>query len=229
MKKISLFFLLALAALSITGCGPNTSSKKADISVEVWGPKSMVLGQIPNMQKDGSMAVWFRLSEAAQPNTIEAWVGGQKMGKVNIKEQKGAFLVEVRFLDKLGKLPMHLVLVPSGKQIPLGDFNVMPSVKDSPEINVTAWGPQSTQAGKGFNIQKNGVSAIWFKMSGVVAPGTMEAWFGDRKLENFSVASDKGGGIQIPQELLAKTGEYPVYLVHNLSRKRYEIGKFLVK
>lgn len=229
MKKSLL--LLGIIALLVAGCGPDASNKTDDVTavVEAWGPKSMVLGQTAKRQKDGSLGIWFKLSETVQSNEIEAWVGGQKMSKIRISERSGALAVESRLLDKPGKLPIYLVHLPSGKQIPLGDFEVRPSFDAAPEISITAWGPQSTFAGDGFNVQKNGVSAMWFKMSGAVAPGTMEAWFGNRKLEKFSVVSDKGGAMQIPQELFAKEGEYPVYLVHKPSKKRYELGKFLVK
>lgn len=231
MKKFGFVLLAALMALSIVGCGQDAADKAADVtvSVEAWGPKSTALDQKTGRQKDGTLGIWFKLSEAVQPKDMEAWVGGQKMSKLRILEQKGVFAVEGRLLDKPGKLPMHLVHVPSGKQIPLGDFTVTPSADTAPEIVITVWGPHSTRAGKGFNLQKNGVSAIWFKMTGAVVPATMEAWFGDRKLEKFVIRSDKGGSMQVPPAFIAKKGEFPVYLVHKPSKKRYDIGKFVVK
>lgn len=228
MKKIYLILLSTLMALSITGCEPDTSSNVSDITIEAWGPKSIVLDQ-PRKQKDGSMGVWFKLSEAVQPDSIEVWIGDQKVSKVRVSEQKGSFAVEGRLLDKSGKLPMHLVHIPSGKQIPLGDFVVFPSAKEAPVIQITAWGPQSTLAGKGVNVQKNGLSAIWFKMSGIVIPNTMEAWFDKQKLDKFSISSDKGGTMLFPQELLSEKGNHPVYLVHKPSSKRYVIGFLVVK
>lgn len=230
MKRIGSVFLAALMALSVAGCGKEASDKAADVTVtvEAWGPKSITLDQKTDKQKE-ALGIWFKLSEAVQPDELEAWVGDRKMSRVRITEQKGAFAVPGRLLEKTGRLPMYLVHVPSGKQIPLGEFEVTPPAGAAPDIAITAWGPKTTFAGEGFNVQKNGASAIWFKMTGAVVPATMEAWFGGKKLEKFTITSGKGGAMQIPQDLIANEGQYPVYLVHKQSKKRYDIGNFIVK
>lgn len=231
MNKFYSAFLSVLMALSITGCGQDTSDKAAEnvITVEAWGPKSIALDKKTNKQKDGTVSIWFKLNVVVPSNELEAWAGGLKMSKIKTAELKGSFAIERSLLKTPGSLPIYLVHVPSGKQIALGDFVVLPSAGAAPNIRITAWGPQSTLAGKGFNVQKNGVSAIWFKMSGAATPSMMEAWFGNKKMEKFSVSPNKGGAMQVPQELIANKGEFPVYLVHKPSKKRYDIGKFIVK
>ena len=37
----------------------------------------------------------------------------------------------------------------------------------SPEVKISKWGPQGTTVGKGFSIQSNGNSAIWFEGKGI--------------------------------------------------------------
>ncbi|MBI5006881.1 MAG: hypothetical protein HZB95_07110 [Nitrosomonadales bacterium] len=231
MNRFYIVFVSVVIAVSLAGCGKDAPENAVDnsITVTAWGPKSMVLGQKSNRKNGEEFGIWLKLNTNVQPDELEAWVGGLKMGKISVSDQKAVFSIDRSLLKTPGMLPMHLVHVPSGKSIALGDFEVRPKTEAAPSITITAWGPQSTTVGKGFNVQKSGSSAIWFKMSGADTPRSMEAWFGDKKLEKLSISSNKGGAIQIPQGLLAKKGEFPVYLVHLPSKKRYVIGKFVIK
>jgi hypothetical protein len=99
----------------------------------------------------------------------------------------------------------------------------------SPIVQINNWGPQFTQAGKPFNVQPNLNSAIWFLMSGNVEHKDIEAWFGNNKIKNFGIESDKSGSMEIDNSLIAVPGKYPVYLIYVPSKTRIDIGTFEVK
>lgn len=105
-----------------------------------------------------------------------------------------------------------------------------PAVAPTPvsAIQVPNWGPRETPAGKGFNVQSNGNSAIWFEAKGI-GTNTVEVWLGDTKLEHPVVDPEKGGSAEVPPALIAKPGKYPYYLVAKPSGTRVEIGTFEVK
>ena len=101
---------------------------------------------------------------------------------------------------------------------------------NDPELNVIGWGPQETVVGTTFNKQSNGLSAIWFRMEGKYKLNTqLELWMGDTKLKEFIFGPDLLGSSFVPNELLNKVGEVPLYLIHGSSKKRFDIGLFRVK
>jgi hypothetical protein len=114
-----------------------------------------------------------------------------------------------------------------------GNTNAPASIsgKAEPKLNVviTRWGPHATEAKKPFNIQPSGQSAIWFEMKGEVQPAAMEAFFGETKASGLAIRSDHGGALLVADELLAKAGKYPVYLMHPKSQTRIDIGTFEVR
>jgi hypothetical protein len=65
-------------------------------------------------------------------------------------------------------------------------------------------------------------------MAGEVVADSIEARFGDKKISNLVIASNKGGAVLIPSNLLDKAGEYPVYLIHTPSNTRFDIGQFTI-
>jgi hypothetical protein len=98
-------------------------------------------------------------------------------------------------------------------------------VAPGPSIKITRWGPEATPVGKPFNVQPNGLSAIWFELTASAAPTGMEGWFGETRLTEISV-TQAGGALLVPTDLLKKPGRVPVYLVHTQSKQKYEIGMF---
>ena len=96
--------------------------------------------------------------------------------------------------------------------------------QQSPNIKIPNWGPSFTQAGKPSNVQPSGKSAIWFQMSGTVDPKSIERWFGNNKIADFGIESDKGGWMQFDNSLIAVPWKYPVYLMHVPSKPRIDIG-----
>lgn len=96
-----------------------------------------------------------------------------------------------------------------------------------PNVKVNKWGAQGTVAGKGFSIQPNGSSALWFELSGPVNGSNIEVWFGDSKLSGVAIlVSQEGGSAEIPPALLKDPRKVPVYLIEKITGKKIDIGIF---
>lgn len=103
-------------------------------------------------------------------------------------------------------------------------------ISDLPELKVLAWGPFSTTVGTVFNKQPNGQSAFWFKMAGSIKFGEkLELWLGDNKVSDIVLNSENAGSSLLSTSLLDKEGDYPLYLIHAPSKKRFDIGIFKIK
>ena len=104
------------------------------------------------------------------------------------------------------------------------------TVSDVPALKILIWGPKATTIGKPFNVQPNGQSAFFFGMEGNIKPDTkLELWFGDTKFSDNVVLNEKLLGTSyVPNALLEKEGDYPIYLVHAPSKKRFDLGVFKI-
>jgi len=94
------------------------------------------------------------------------------------------------------------------------------------EIKVTKWGPHGTVAGKGFSVQPNGDSALWFEFTGSGNAKNIEVWFGDQKLSGVAIIPDQGGSAQVPAALISAPKKVLVYLLDLSTGKKSELGTF---
>ena len=97
-----------------------------------------------------------------------------------------------------------------------------------PQVTVLKWGPQGTKAGVGFAVQKGGNSALWFEQRGIHSAPSVEVWFDQTRLPGMAITPDQGGSAEVPPELLAKPGKYPVYLKLLPGGQRVDLGVFEV-
>jgi hypothetical protein len=74
-------------------------------------------------------------------------------------------------------------------------------------MQVQAWGPKSTRAGQGFNVQPNGGSAMWFKVDEVRGKPTIEV--GGARVEAYVAGQSASVNLGTPA-FLAEPGRYPV-------------------
>jgi hypothetical protein len=98
----------------------------------------------------------------------------------------------------------------------------------APAVKVLNWGPQSTKVGQGFSVQKSGNSALWFAQRGVHSSDSAEVWFDQTRLSGMVIKPNEGGSAEVPAQLLAKPGRYPVYLKLLPSGEKVELGTFEV-
>jgi hypothetical protein len=238
MKNIPIVFSL-ICLLVLAGCGEGekkapasigaTAEPKPAITIEKWGPYATEAKKPFNVQPNGQSAIWFLMKGAVPPQGMEAYFGGERIAGLAIRtDHGGALLVPDELLAKAGKYPIYLMHPQSQTRIDIGTFEVRLGLKDVPNIKVNSWGPKGTKVGQEFNKQPNGLSAIWFEVVGEVVADSIEARFGENKISNFGIASNKGGALLIPSNLLGKAGEYPVYLIHTPSNTRFDIGQFTI-
>ena len=108
------------------------------------------------------------------------------------------------------------------------------SVKDVPadsskiEVSILKWGPQETPAGKGFSVQDNGNSALWFEQRGVHSADSVQVWFDKTQLTGTVITPNVGGSAEVPPALISKPGKYPVYLIVKPDNRRVDLGAFEV-
>lgn len=115
----------------------------------------------------------------------------------------------MRQLRLLGSSISFLLLVACGQQNDL--------------IVITDWGPQEAVAGKSFNPQPDGSSAIWFKYRGLSDANMVNVWFGNNNLGHPTLSSEFGSFV-VPNKLTGKQGEYEVYLTVRPSDERIDMG-----
>jgi len=168
------------------------------------------------MKKSGGVGFLIHIAKLIYPLNLPLLVG-EKMSKV-IKS-----LMQISVAIVVGSM---IGGCSDNSEAPKQEISTTPPAQQVEEIKVIKWGPQGTVAGKGFSVQSNGDSAIWFEFSGPGHAQNLEVWFGDQKLSGVAIIPGKGGSAQIPPTLLDAPKKVPVYLVYKVSGKKIEIGIF---
>jgi len=102
------------------------------------------------------------------------------------------------------------------------------SISVPTEMKIENWGPQETPKGVKFNIQPNGVSAIWVIATGVSKHPDSYVTFGNNEIKDISV-SDNGLTFYVKDELIATQGTFEIAVIEGGTKKRTVIGTFTVK
>jgi len=96
-------------------------------------------------------------------------------------------------------------------------------------VKVEKWGPNETIEGERFNIQPNGLSAIWVKAKGVSTHPKTHITFGGQEICGADVAvQDEWVTFIVRDELIAKTGKYEVTISEGDTGRKIYIGEFQV-
>lgn len=103
-----------------------------------------------------------------------------------------------------------------------------PTKPPKADVTILKWGPQGTRAGVGFAIQANQNSAIWFEQRGIHSAESVEVWFDTVKLSGMAIKPDVAGSAEVPPTLIAKPGQFPVYLMLKPQNQRVDLGSFVV-
>ena len=97
------------------------------------------------------------------------------------------------------------------------------------EVKVEDWGPRETGAGKPFNVQPNGKSALWIKVTGLNASAGVKLFVGDALLEDVNVATNLvTASLPAQNTLLDKPGDQAVVLVEGATNRKVQVGTFKV-
>ena len=99
--------------------------------------------------------------------------------------------------------------------------------KEQIPFKVTGWGPTQTKLNEGFNIQKDGASALWLQGHNLQFIKALK--MGNTLLGNPTVArAGQVLSITVAPRLLSQVGEYPLYAVL-ASGTEHLIGNFNVQ
>ena len=98
------------------------------------------------------------------------------------------------------------------------------------EARVENWGPCETPEGTKFNIQSNGLSAIWVKVKGVSRHPKTHIRFGGNEISGQDIAvQDEVVTFIVRDELIQKSGSYEVAIIEGDSGRKILVGEFLVR
>lgn len=101
------------------------------------------------------------------------------------------------------------------------------TVEKPVEVKVGEWGPQETTVGKPFNLQPDGKSSFFVRVTGLNIGSGVQVLFGDKELEN-PVVSDKLVAAAVPNSLIEQPGDRAIVLVEGATKRRVTVGTFKV-
>jgi hypothetical protein len=92
------------------------------------------------------------------------------------------------------------------------------------------WGPRETSQRKRFNIQPNGVSAMWVKVKGVSSHPETHILFGGNKIKNQDLSvNNEVVTFSVRDDLISKSGSYEVIIINGGTKIKIPLGVFNVK
>jgi hypothetical protein len=95
--------------------------------------------------------------------------------------------------------------------------------------NVENWGPRETPKGKKFNIQSNGLSAMWVKVKGVSRHHNTHVTFGGKVISAADLAMQyEAVAFIVRDELIQKSGSYEVAIIEGDTGRKIRVGDFKV-
>lgn len=78
----------------------------------------------------------------------------------------------------------------------------------SAPLLITNWGPRSTLAGKAFNLQPDGNSALWAIVNQSLSGKTVAVELNGKPLPNVAVSNGNAVSVEVPANLYAEKGNF---------------------
>jgi hypothetical protein len=100
----------------------------------------------------------------------------------------------------------------------------------SSKLLILDWGPRETTEGTKFNIQPNGFSAMWVKVSGLSNHSTTHVNFGGTEIsgKDLSVQHDRVT-FYVKNTTILKKGTYELYIIEGHGGHKTFVGDFIVR
>ena len=125
-------------------------------------------------------------------------------------------------------LAMTLLLTACGDNKPPAATAVeKPAAPPEKHLTIKDFGPRETKAGQAFNVQPDGVSALWFNTENATA--TTVVIFNETTLISSVQNEGKLMTAGVPKPLFGKAGELTVYLQDKATGEKSNEMKFVVK
>jgi len=97
-------------------------------------------------------------------------------------------------------------------------------------VNIEDWGPRETDEKTRFNIQHDGISAIWVKASGLFDNPKTYILFGEETIHNRDISFDPNFvSCYVRDDLIEKSGNYEVRIINGNSGNEINLGIFKVR
>jgi hypothetical protein len=117
--------------ISCEGRAGQTSSMESkalpqsiELNVYNWGPQAAEVGTIPNKQPDGSMGIWFKVSDTQSLGDAQVIFDGKPAKETSVQDKLITALISSEQLKVPGDRKIYIRLSKTGKLLPLGVFNV---------------------------------------------------------------------------------------------------------
>jgi len=105
---------------------------------------------------------------------------------------------------------------------------VSPSVeKSSEQIRLEDWGPKEARVNSPFNVQANGKSGLWIKVSGFDVNKGVRVYLGEYLLEDIGFGNNTITA-GLTNEMISKPGDLSLRVVENGTNREATIGIFSV-
>lgn len=205
------------------------STKPLNLQITSWGPQHTRPGKPFNVQKDGTSALWFKVKNATptmvvtfdgQPLPTDQATSGSLSALLKPDALKKAGLHEILIVDRVTSQSAPKVIFTVGeppRPEPAAKMKEIKPAAPPPAPLIVNWGPQQTGPGKPFNVQKDGSSALWFKVKH--ATPTMVVTFDGKPLATDQAASGSLSALLKPAAL-KKAGRHEIQVVDRTSGQR---------
>lgn len=230
-----------LAALHVSLLGANavetrspsfeTAPEARLVSLERYNPKKVTQGEPLTHPGLPENVIWFGTSDPPPPR-FRVVVDGTSL---TTNASENGFSIRVpdplryQLFEKPGDHEIWLYDPVVDRRQRLGTITVVEvEAADDEFCEVTAWGPQQTEAGSTFNEQPDGASAFWLRVD-CFPPGTVVVLAGT---EVPTTLHPDDGLITTHiknRDLYARPGNYAVELMDSATGRTQEVGIFIVR
>lgn len=226
--KFSLFLVIFLVIVNVmVGFNMNLTfiqaqaktAAKSDLTLVKMGPTFTQAGVGFQVQKDGRSALWIK-GENITKNTIIVWQKNQ-LATTYVDSKTLTACIPQSLYAKPGKYDIYLLDTKTKK----ASNKLVFTVEKKVSLKLIQMGPTTTKVNEGFQVQKNGESAIWVKGQGFTQ-NTKIVW-GKTILKTYLSNKTTLTAI-VPKSLYAKPGQYSIYLVDVVSKSKSNRFTFIV-
>lgn len=219
MKSFRFALVIAIAALSSCVTEKEKSPSLPEAKIERLVPDKVMVGTQFQPQPGGASALSVLGQNLVKGSKIK--LNGMALETASSDGTSLAAIVPAELYAKEGNF-IVTVETPDGRSTNSLAWMVLPKTGPAPVINTMH--PDTTQAGKGFNVQPNGVSALGMTGANFLPGAVIQ--FNDKALDTSFGDTDKLGAV-VPNDLFAKAGKIKV-TVKNPDGKLSAVREFTV-
>ncbi|MCP4693498.1 MAG: hypothetical protein GY859_36015 [Desulfobacterales bacterium] len=178
------------------------------------GPEFTFVGEGFNKQAGKTSAMWFK-TEGVENKSVVVVFGNENLPtNVEPENQVVTAAIPERCFQAAGIYKVFLLDVENNMKSNVIEFSVLEKNggdKQTDGLIIEKFGPISTTAGKGFNAQPGGESAMWFNTRGVYNKSIVVV-FGEEKVKAVVDVKRQVVTTVVPESVFASPGPVEIYL-----------------